>query len=467
MTVRGEPLMSSPEEWKKWEGRVDGKFPLRHWLGGSEHSAVFLTERPGHADQKVAIKLIAADADADRQLSRWRAAAQFSHPHLMRIYEAGRCRLEGTPLLYFVMEYAEEDLSQILPQRPLAASEVTELLPPLLDSLSYLHSKGFVHGRIKPSNVHATGDQLKLSADQIVSAAELNPTPNRRDVYDAPETAAGVVSPAGDVWSIGVTLIAALTQNVAFEGETLRGDPDPPETVPPPFRGIARECLHLDPRRRCSITEIQARLQPAARSVPAEPEEPLPQRRLSKRGPIAAALLASVVLVGLIIYFSRGKSAPSQGSATTEQHAAQTAPQPSSQTTPQTVAPQAAPPTAPTAALKPRATQPVAAPKKLSAFGGEVLHQVLPDVSKSAQNTISGTVKVGVRVEVDPSGKVTTAKLTSPGPSRYFGGLALKAAQRWEFSPPVADGKPTASTWLIQFRFKRTSTQAVPQRVTR
>jgi TonB family protein len=467
MTVRGEPLMSSPEEWKKWEGRVDGKFPLRHWLGGSEHSAVFLTERPGHADQKVAIKLIAADADADRQLSRWRAAAQFSHPHLMRIYEAGRCRLDGTPLLYFVMEYAEEDLSQILPQRPLAASEVTELLPPLLDSLSYLHSKGFVHGRIKPSNVHATGDQLKLSADQIVSAAELNPTPNRRDVYDAPETAAGVVSPAGDVWSIGVTLIAALTQNVAFEGETLRGDPDPPETVPPPFRGIARECLHLDPRRRCSIPEIQARLQPAARSVPAEPEKPLPQRHPSKRGPIAAALLASVVLVGLIIYFSRGKSAPSQGSATTEQHAAQTAPQPSSQTTPQTVAPQAAPQTAPTAALKPRATQPVAAPNKLSASGGEVLHQVLPDVSKSAQNTISGTVKVGVRVEVDPFGKVTTANLTSPGPSRYFAGLALKAAQRWEFSPPVTDGKPTASTWLIQFRFKRSSTQAVPQRVTR
>ena len=66
--------MSSPEEWKKWEGRVDGKFPLRHWLGGSEHSAVFLTERPGHADEKVAIKLIAAGSDADRQLSRWRAA---------------------------------------------------------------------------------------------------------------------------------------------------------------------------------------------------------------------------------------------------------------------------------------------------------------------------------------------------------------------------------------------------------
>jgi len=38
MTVRGEPLLSSPEEWKKWDGRVDGKFPLGHRLGGSEHS---------------------------------------------------------------------------------------------------------------------------------------------------------------------------------------------------------------------------------------------------------------------------------------------------------------------------------------------------------------------------------------------------------------------------------------------
>jgi len=190
MSVRGQPVMSNPEEWKKWEGRVDGKFPLRQWLGGSEQSAVFLTERTGQPDPKVVIKLIVAEQDADRQLAHWRAAAQLSHPHLMRIYEAGRCRLDGTPLLYLVMEYAEEDLSQILPQRPLAPAEVTELLPALLDSLSYLHGKGFVHGRIKPSNVHAMGDELKLSADRIVSSAELNPKTQRRDVYDAPETAA-------------------------------------------------------------------------------------------------------------------------------------------------------------------------------------------------------------------------------------------------------------------------------------
>jgi hypothetical protein len=45
--------------------------------------------------------------------------------------------------------------------------------------------------------------------------------------------------------------------------------------------------------------------------------------------------------------------------------------------------------------------------------------------------------------------------------------LAMKAAQRWEFSPPEVDGKPTASTWLLQFRFRRSSTEALPQRVAR
>jgi len=445
--------MSNPEEWKKWEGRVDGKFPLRHWLGGSEHSAVFLTERPGQPSQKAAIKFIAADdaAEADRQLSRWRAAAQLSHPHLMRIYEAGRCRLDGMPLLYLLMEYAEEDLSQILPQRPLAPAEVTDLLPALLDALSYLHSKGFVHGRVKPSNVHAMGDELKLSADQIVSFTESSPARGRRDVYDAPETAAGIVSPAGDVWSIGVTLVASLTQNVSFEGETLRGDPDPPETVPPPFRGIARECLHLDPKRRCSLAEIQARLQPAGRSVPAEPEPPPPAPHPVKRGHVVAALLAVAVLVGLVVFFSRGKGVPSPATATTEQPAPQTSPE-----------------TAPAPVPKPPVSAPVEAPKKRVSTRGEVVHQVLPDVSQSARNTITGTVKVGVRVEVDPSGKVASAEVTSnPSRSKYFERLALTAAQRWEFSAPEVDGKPTASAWLLHFRFKRTSTEASPERVTR
>ncbi len=436
--------MSNPGLWKTWQGRVvDGKFPLRQWLGGFEHSAVFLTERPGQPSSKAAIKLIAADgAQAERQLSQWRAAAQLSHPHLMRIYESGRCRFNGTPLLYVVMEYAEEDLSQILPQRPLAHAEVTELLPPVLDALSYLHSKGFVHGRIKPSNVLASGDQLKLSADQVVPATELNSERRRHDAYDAPETAAGIISPAGDVWSVGVTLVAALTQNVDFVDDASPTGRDVPGTVPEPFRGIARECLHLDPKRRCSIAEIQARLQPAGRSVPAAPPALSPPRNSTKPGPIAAALVVIAVVVVLVLLFSRGKStgtAPAQ--PTTEQSAPQTPPGPKP---------------------NPAVHEPARTPSKTLASQGGVVHQVIPDVSRNSRNTISGTIKVTVRVEVNPSGKVTAARLKTAGPSKYFAGLALKAAQRWEFAP-----QPTAGTWLIQFRFKRSGTQASAEPLTR
>src|SRR6516164_920405 len=107
------------DDVKRWEGQlVDGRFPLRQYLGGSEHSAVFLTE--WGRGQNAAIKLIPLDpATADPQLARWKQAAGFSHPHLLRIFETGRCRIENDGFLFVVMEYAEEDLSQILPQRAL------------------------------------------------------------------------------------------------------------------------------------------------------------------------------------------------------------------------------------------------------------------------------------------------------------------------------------------------------------
>jgi TonB family protein len=436
--------MSNPGLWKTWEGRVvDGKFPLRQWLGGSDHSAVFLTELPGLPSSKAAIKLIASDgAEADRQISRWRAAGHLSHPNLIRIYDAGRFRLDSTPLLYVVMEYAEEDLSQILPHRPLVPGEAADMLPPLLDALSYVHSKQFVHSRIKPSNVLAVGNQLKLSADPVVAPTEMNSARKRRDAYDAPEMAAGIVSPAGDVWSVGVTLVAALTQNACFAEGTSSNDPNLPATVPEPFRGLARECLHLDPKRRCSIAEIQARLQPAGRSVPVAPSPAPHPRTPIKGGPIAALLIIAAV-IGLGVFFSRGKSG--------------TVPAATQQTAP-TTSPQAAPEPKPDAAVR----APSVARKKAVAAQGEVVHQVIPDVSRNSRNTIRGTVKVTVQVEVDASGKVKSAKLKNAGPSKYFAGLALKAAQRWEFSP-----QPNAGTWLIQFRYRRSGTEASAERVNR
>ena len=122
-------------------------------------------------------------------------------------------------------------------------------------------------------------------------------------------------------------------------------------------------------------------------------------------------------------------------------------------------APHSAPPPKPNPAV-PEPANPSKTP--VATEVGEVVHHVLPDISKNSRNTITGTIKITVRVEVDPSGKIAAAKLKTAGPSKYFASLALKAAQRWEFSP-----KPTASTWLIQFRLKRSGTQASAERLNR
>ncbi len=56
--------------WKQQEGQiVDGRYRLVLYLGGSDHSAVFLTELP-NTRERAAIKLIGSDpAEADSQLS--------------------------------------------------------------------------------------------------------------------------------------------------------------------------------------------------------------------------------------------------------------------------------------------------------------------------------------------------------------------------------------------------------------
>ena len=460
------PLISKPDTWKAYEGRVvDGKYPIRRQLGGSGHSAAFLTELPGTA-QKAAIKLIATDApDIDRQVSRLRATAKLSHPHLLRVFDSGRCRLDSSTYVYVVMEFAEEDLSETLPHRALAPAEVSELLPPLLDALSYLHEKGYVHGRVKPSNVLAVGDQLKLSADSITPIAEPSSARRRRDVYDAPETAAGIVSPAGDVWSVGVTLIAALTQNVALAEQSDPGKPGLPDTIPEPFRGIARECLHLDPKRRCSLTEIRARLQPAARSVPA----PLAPAKISRsqtqsRKPFYALVLVCIAVVLLLVsvFRSRGKNSSSEQAADTPQPASQTALAPAT-----TAAAEAPKPAPKAAAPAPKAARPANAPASSSNSAGAVVHQVMPDLSQSARNTIHGTIKISIVVDVGPTGKVIAARFKSAGPSRYFSGKTMAAAEQWQFAPPQENGEPAASTWLLQFRLRRGGVEASPQRITR
>ncbi len=169
------------EFWKLCEGQViDNKFRLRRLLGGTDDSAVFLTQLATPQSEKAVIKFITAGPTADHQINLWLRVMQLSHPNLLRIFDVGRCRIENRDRLYAVMEYAEEDLSQILPQRALKPAEARDMLEPVLDALVYLHAQGLVHSRIKPSNILATADQLKLSSDTLFPIGESRKSSCRR-----------------------------------------------------------------------------------------------------------------------------------------------------------------------------------------------------------------------------------------------------------------------------------------------
>ncbi len=444
------------ELWKNWEGRlVDEKFPLRQWLGGSDHSAVFLTERaspdsPGRDSQRAAIKLIPADIlDADAQLARWEIAAKLSHPNLMQLVGGGQCRIDDTPILYLVMEYADENLAQILPLRALAPEEAAQMLPPTAEALAFLHESGFVHGRMKPSNIMAANERLELSADGLSKSGEPR-FPSEPSGYDAPEVFTTGLSPAADMWSLGMTLVSVLTQHEPELNQDHR-ELNVAETLPEPFREIARRCLSADPTQRCSASEMLnlLRSQPAPSHI-APQKKPAEAYALNetarevhqKRRIAVPVMIVAVIVVILALVASKFMGRQPETSAT------ETRPAPAEPTTSSTAP--AATTAAPNAVVK-----------------GEVLQQVLPDVSRSARSTITGKIKVSVQVAVDASGKVTQAKLTSAGPSRYFAGQALSAARRWTFSPPEVGGQKKDSEWLLRFQFGRSATEVFPKEINR
>jgi TonB family protein len=560
------------DSWKECEGQViDGEFPLLQHLGGSDHSVVFLTQRGKNRSEKAAIKFVQAEAaQADIQLSRWKQAAQISHPNLIRLFESGRCQLAGMDLLYVVMEYAPENLAQFLPERALSPAETRDLLEPFLETLVHLHGRGLVHGRIRPGNILAIDDQLKLSSDSLSRMGEPGPALGKPDAYTAPESRA-TGSPAGDVWSLGATLVETLTQHVP-EGKEPEEISD---AVPQPFLDIARHSLRRDPESRWTVAEISARLNPPAIppaakvSLAAAIPDPIKPAAVKPLGAAAAATEAAskaaapakpagsidplsvplskvpplvsskhralenqavagkntsyrsyYIVVAVLVALTLGAmlaiprlrdrqsdadTASVPGLPATQPEAAGTPSRVQTTLTPQPKSPQHAavqphpasgqdslrttsekqflkkdPATDRSRAPMPAATSSasVVADPVASSVGkarpvepagavtpGQVLNQVLPDVSAKSKSTIHGTVRVVVKVHVNPSGAVTSAESAS-SPSRFFSEAAVQAAKRWDFTPPKIADQPVPSEWLLRFDFTPSDTKVLPTQTT-
>jgi TonB family protein len=431
-----------------WVGRIiDQKFPLIEVLGGFAESNFFRTELNDDAQvERAAIKLIPSDAvDAEAQLADWKMAASLSHPHLSRILYYGRTEVDGVDLLYVVTEFPEETLSQVIPERPLSSAETREMLDPVLKALSYLHGKGIVHGQLKPSNILVIQDQVKLSTDSLSRAGSVTKSYPVRDVHTAPEIEGGTISPAADVWSLGVTLVESLTQHPPEVNRATSTNVVVPEHIPQPFSEIAGRCLRDDPARRPTVDQIatllvlgQAMPEPASEidaDVPAGLGEPEKTREAAAsprpRGLMVGAVVVAILVV-IAIWVLRSHK-----------------PQPTMPSTPES------------------AQNGSAAGHSTigSTLKGEAITQVQPDVSAAAVRTIKGKVDVEVRVNVDPSGDVSDARLEGRASSRYFAGRAVEAAGKWKFKPAQENGRAVSSEWRVQFEFRGNGTSAVPEEI--
>ena len=466
--------MTETEIWTKWESQVvNGIFPLRRFLGRSNHSVVFLTECRARSLGSAAIKIIPADtARAEGQLSRWHLAASLSHPHLIRVLESGRCKLGGHPFLFVVTEYAEQNLAQILPHRALTVDEVREMLTPALDALAFLHRQNLVQGQLKAPNFLVVNDQLKLASDTIREAGD----------------AAGV-DLAGDMRALGATIVEALTQTrpelqARPEGLSL------PATLSPELADAVRRCLSPEPGNRPTVSELRNLIDPAPEAAP-----PAPAAEVAAPQVVASQVPATQVPLALQVPLPEVSARPASTSPAAATLAPTLAPtptppppavprRPASMPYPRWLVPVAAvglvlllvwgggrmlrphdsarPVAAPIASQQSFAPAPAPSPAPVQSAGSPVLHEEFPAISHSTRESIHGQIKVAVSVTVDRAGNVVAENLEVHGSSKYFARLASDAARKWKFVP--ADSQ-SAREWLVQFEFSRSGVtgQAVPQ----
>jgi TonB family protein len=451
------------QAWAKWEKQVvSGVFPLHRCVSFSDHSAVYLTEHEAHELPFALLKLVPAIPTLkETQLAQWTAAATLAHPHLVRLFEAGRCQLGGLQFLFAVMEYAEATLAETLTERALTPDALRKGLRPILASLAFLHRRRLVQGGLKPSNILVVNQQVKLASDAVRPAGESAAGIAGSSMYDPPESRDGSFSTAGDVWSLGVFMVEALTQRQPSWPDKHAATPDLPATLPPLFEEIVRQCLNRNPDHRPTVAELAAAILPAPQAPiesvsypvlfpPAPPgptpgrpacEEPdpvatvqlLPKRRSFVPAAAAILIVSVVIWTGLRLLGYQAYSRPTALPVVASLQSPATAMPAASEIS-------AAPP-------DPGFAEPetVVAPPS-------VLHEEAPDVPLGALETIHGHIKFAVRVRVDSSGNVVHATLANHSPSRYFTRLAIETARKWKFA--AADNQGSRQ-WLLRFEFSR------------
>jgi serine/threonine protein kinase len=218
------------------------------------------------------------DASARRHLQREaRLLLSLTHPHLVRAYEYVKPEGEQPPLL--VLEnLTGATLSYILDggRQRLGAHDLGHLGRHLCSALRYLHSRGYLHLDVKPSNIIANQGVGRLIDLSLARPPRRCPPGTGTPGYMSPEqVSGGDLGPPADVWGLGLVLYQAATGTQPFDipdrsdsasGNTLarcrsQVGGRAPKTrarrrLPPEVADVIDACLHADPDRRPTLERL-------------------------------------------------------------------------------------------------------------------------------------------------------------------------------------------------------------------
>jgi len=248
-----------------------GRYRIERVLGRGGMALVYL----GHdaeLGRPVAIKLLADNLAGDdsfraRFMREARMAAGLSHVNIVHVYDVGQ---DSDQRPYIVMEFVDgESLAETIAREGhIPPARVREIGLDCCRGLQHAHAAGLVHRDIKPHNLLADREGLVKIADfGVARSLEETQLTMVGSVlgsarYLSPEQAAGrPVTPAADIYSLGVTLYELLTGRTPHQGDSLtelaqqRAVPPPPiaelvPDVPGALETAVMSCLEVDPKRR-------------------------------------------------------------------------------------------------------------------------------------------------------------------------------------------------------------------------
>jgi serine/threonine-protein kinase len=311
-------------------------------------------------DRPVAVKVLGAryaaqPAFVQRFLSEARTAASLSHPNLAHVYDSG----SDGGRHFIVMELLEQHVSlraALRERGPLEPAEAARIGLEVLAGLEPLHQHGLVHCDVKPGNVLIGADGTKLIDFGIARPSD-GPMGGSTSIGSlqamSPEQlSGGALTPASDLFAVGVLLYESLTGRVPFPGGSpeevaaAQGqDPEPPSHLAPGLGprmdGVVLQALRHDPRRRFASaaamsTALRSALEQASgdeelpggddnttavhtvvapeRVAPhaVAPQAPPPGRR-RRRGAWVLAAAALVAVPAIVLAFVLLGSAPADG----------------------------------------------------------------------------------------------------------------------------------------------------------